>query len=201
MYGEKAFTSNTQRALRTSPCSSCCSEYIVDDWKLSFHLHRPVFVHVTWNLNLYDFIFQVLRLIGVKACILKPQTFVLWTPHKEHTESAICKDHLAPCRFKCWTNQISIGISQPLAQVQCLYNVEIPRVSLANVGLKWDFRTDRHSTNLKARYKRFINCCLAGPLPVPASAWHHDCQWALALACWGMQLLRVSFALLSVVTA
>ena len=41
-------------------------------------------------------------LIGVKACILKLQTFVLWTPHKEHTESANCAirlEHLAPCRF------------------------------------------------------------------------------------------------------
>ncbi len=52
-----------------------------------------------------------------------------------------------------------------------------------------------HST--KAHYIRFINCCLAGPLPVPASAWHYD--WALALACWGMQLRRVSFARLTVV--
>jgi hypothetical protein len=33
-----------------------------------------------------------------------------------------------------------------------------------------------HST--KAHYIRFINCCLAAPLPVPASARHHD--WALA---------------------
>ncbi len=58
-----------------------------------------------------------------------------------------CKDHLAPCRFKCWTNQISIGISQPLAQLQRRYNVEIPRVSLHVVRLKWDFRTDRYSIN------------------------------------------------------
>jgi hypothetical protein len=33
VYGEKAFTMNTQRALQTSPCSSCCSDSIVDDWK------------------------------------------------------------------------------------------------------------------------------------------------------------------------
>jgi hypothetical protein len=52
-----------------------------------------------------------------------------------------------------------------------------------------------HST--KAHNIRFIKCCLAAPLPVPASAQHHN--WALALACWGMQLLRVSFALLAVV--
>jgi hypothetical protein len=52
-----------------------------------------------------------------------------------------------------------------------------------------------HST--KAHYIMFINCCLTGPLPVPASARHHD--WAFALACWGMQLLRVSFERLSVV--
>ncbi len=32
-----------------------------------------------------------------------------------------------------------------------------------------------HST--KAHYIRFINCCLAGPLPVPASVLHHD--WAV----------------------
>jgi hypothetical protein len=86
---------------------------------------------------------DVRGLIGVKECILKPRSFVLWTPRKEHTESAIRKDHLAPCRFKCWTNQISIGISQPLAQLQCRYNVEIPRVSLPNDRAKWDFRTDR----------------------------------------------------------
>ncbi len=86
-------------------------------------------------------------LIGVKACILKPRTFVSWTPHKEHTESAIRKDHLAPCRFKCWTNLYSIGISQPLAQLQCHYNVEIPRVSLHLARLKWDFRTDRCNGN------------------------------------------------------
>jgi hypothetical protein len=110
------------------------------------------FKQVTRNLNLFNFNSQVLRcqgvdtnLIGVKECILKPRSFVLWTPRKEHTESAIRKDHLAPCRFKCWTNQISIGISQPLAQLQCRYNVEIPRVSLPNDhdGAKWDFRTDR----------------------------------------------------------
>jgi hypothetical protein len=80
---------------------------------------------------------------GAKSWDLKPRTYVLWTPHKEHTESAICKDHLAPCRFKCWTNQISMGISQPPAQLQRRYNVEIPRVSLHVGRLKWDFRTDR----------------------------------------------------------
>ncbi len=80
---------------------------------------------------------------GAKSWDLKPRTFVLWTPHKEHTESAIRKYHLAPCRFKCWTNQISIGISQPLAQLKRRYNVEIPRVSLPDDRLKWDFRTDR----------------------------------------------------------
>jgi hypothetical protein len=53
-----------------------------------------------------------------------------------------------------------------------------------------------HST--KAHYIRFINCCLAAPLPVPASAIHHN-NWALALACCGMQLRRVSFARLAVV--
>jgi hypothetical protein len=45
---------------------------------------------------LFYFIFQVLRcqgLIGVNACIFKPSTFVLWTPHKEHTESAIRLNH------------------------------------------------------------------------------------------------------------
>ncbi len=81
---------------------------------------------------------------GAKSWDLKLRTYALWTPHKEHTESAIRKDNLAPCRFKCWTNQISIGISQPLAQLQRRYNVEIPRVSLQVGGLKWDFRTDIH---------------------------------------------------------
>jgi hypothetical protein len=98
---------------------------------------------------------DVRGLIGVKECILKPRTFVLWTPHKEHTESAIRKDHLAPCRFKCWTNQISIGISQPLAQLQCRYNVEIPRVSLHVAGAKWDFRTDScqyHASDMPRRH-------------------------------------------------
>ncbi len=102
VYGEKAFTSNTQRVPQTSAGSSCCSES-----KLSMCRKvcagLPVCavpeIKLTGNLNLNYFIFQVLRLIAVKACILKPQTFVLWTPHKEHTESAIRKDHLAPCRF------------------------------------------------------------------------------------------------------
>ncbi len=58
------------------------------------------------------------------------------------------KDHLAPHRFKCWTNQISIGISQPLAQLQRRYNVEIPRVSLPDDRLKWDFRTDSENWRL-----------------------------------------------------
>ncbi len=38
-------------------------------------------------------------LIRVKECILKPQTFVLWTPRKEHTKSNFRLEHLAPCRF------------------------------------------------------------------------------------------------------
>ncbi len=36
---------------------------------------------------------------GVKACTLKPRTVALWTPHKEHTESANRWKHLAPSRF------------------------------------------------------------------------------------------------------
>ncbi len=85
-------------------------------------------------------------LIGAKEfeCILKPWTFALWTPHKEHTESAIRNDHLSPCRFKCWTNLYSIGIRQPLAQLQCRYNIEMSRVSLLHARAKWDFRTDRN---------------------------------------------------------
>ncbi len=79
---------------------------------------------------------------GAKSWDLKLRTYALWTPHRKHTESAICKDQLAPCRSKSWTNQISIGISQPLAQLQRCYNVEIPRVSLPDSGAKWDFRTD-----------------------------------------------------------
>ncbi len=100
----------------------------------------------TGDSSLFNFKSQVLRcqglIGGVKERILKPRTFVLWTPRKEHTESAIHKDHLAPSRFKCWMNQILIGISQPLAQLKRHYNVEIPRVSLPDDRLKWDFRTD-----------------------------------------------------------
>jgi hypothetical protein len=70
----------------------------------------------------------------------------LWTvtPQKEHTESEFRIEHLAPCRFNSGTNLYSIGIRQPLAQLQCRYNVEIPSVSLRlpNDRLKWDFRTD-----------------------------------------------------------
>ncbi len=80
---------------------------------------------------------------GAKSWDLKLRTYALWTPHKEHTKSVIRKDRLAPCRFNCWMNQISIGISQPLAQLQRLYNVEIPLVSLHVGQAKWDFRTDR----------------------------------------------------------
>ena len=55
-----------------------------------------------------------------------------------------------------------------------------------------------HIFNQSTLSWRFINC-LAGPLPVPASALHHWHDWALALACWGMQLRRVSFERHSVV--
>ncbi len=85
-------------------------------------------------------------LIGIKCTYFKPLTFALWSPHKEHTESAICKEHLAPCRFKCWTNLYSIGSSQPLAQLQSRNNIEILRVSLHVRTLKWDFRTDSHDS-------------------------------------------------------
>jgi hypothetical protein len=53
---------------------------------------------VTFFEEISIYLFLILKsldargLIGVKACILKPWTFVLWTPHKEHTESAIRKD-------------------------------------------------------------------------------------------------------------
>ncbi len=49
----------------------------------------------------------------------------------------------------------SIGIRQPLAQLQCRYNVEIPRVSLPNDRAKWlgdrhgDFRTDSESDSTR----------------------------------------------------
>ncbi len=89
---------------------------------------------------------------GAKSWDLKLWTYALWTSHKEHTKSAIRKAHLAPCRFNCWTNQISIGISQPLAQLQRRYNVEIPRVSLPNVRAKWDFTTDSMKTCILLAY-------------------------------------------------
>ncbi len=54
-----------------------------------------------------------------------------------------------------------------------------------------------NTNSTKAHYIRFINCCVAAPLPVPASARHHN--WAFVLACWGMQLWPVSFARLAVV--
>ncbi len=57
VYGEKAFTSNTQRALQTSPCSSCCSESIVNDWKWFFHRRRPVSVEMTRNSKFILFYF------------------------------------------------------------------------------------------------------------------------------------------------
>ncbi len=107
-----------------------------------------------------------------KSWDLKLRTYALWTPHKEHTKSAISKDHLAPCRFNYWTNQISIGISQPLAQLQCRYNVEIPRVSLPNDRAKWDFRTDR------IRYQK--NCwILSIPIwnPVHLVHWQDSTRW------------------------
>ncbi len=97
---------------------------------------------------------------GAKSWDLNFRTYALWTPHKEHTKSAIRKNHLAPCRFKCWTNQISIGISQPLAQLQCRYNVEIPRVSLNVAGAKWDFRTD----SVKQKWKKICSHTLVASL-------------------------------------
>ncbi len=112
--------------------------------------------------------------------------YFAYSTHRKilHTESAIHKDHLAPCRFKCWTNQISIGISQPLAQLQCSYNVEIPRVSLPNDRAKWDFRTDSQDVS--------VLCLLALIIPIHPSInfniinklwvnihlkyWHNTCQ-------------------------
>jgi hypothetical protein len=88
-----------------------------------------------------------LVLIGVKECILKPRTFFLWSPHKEHSSTHwVCNsnEHLVPCIFKCWTNLYSISISQPLAHLQRRYTVEIPRVSLPDAGAKWDFRVRTH---------------------------------------------------------
>ncbi len=134
VYGKKAFNSNTQRVLQTSAGSSCYSEITCRrkmfsvDWKWSKWLEIKIY------LILIPKSLDARGLIGVKERILKQLppswTFVLWTPHKEHTESATRKDHLAPCRFKCWTNLYSIGISQPLAHLQRSYNVEIPCVSL-----------------------------------------------------------------------
>ncbi len=37
---------------------------------------------------------------------------------------------------------------------------------------RWFMPWNTHST--KAHCIRFSHCCLAAPLPVPASAWHHD---------------------------
>ncbi len=59
---------------------------------------------VTGNLNLFYFISQILRCQGVDRCILRPQTFVLWTPHKEDTASEFRIERLAPCRFNPRTN-------------------------------------------------------------------------------------------------
>ena len=53
VYGEKAFTSNTQRALQTSAASSCCSESKL----LMTGKNRSV--EVTGNLNLFNFNSQV----------------------------------------------------------------------------------------------------------------------------------------------
>ena len=117
VYGEKAFTYNTQRALQTS------ADAVLLNQNLSMWQARQSAGKLAplGNLNLFDFNSQVPGLIGVNACILKPRTFVLWTPHKEHTESAIRWKHLAPCRFKCWTNLYSICISQPLKQLTSRY--------------------------------------------------------------------------------
>ncbi len=61
VYGEKEFTSNTQRALQTSACSSCEVECLL--------CGIPKRVKLTANLYLFYFIFQVLRCQG---CIFKP---------------------------------------------------------------------------------------------------------------------------------
>ncbi len=101
---------------------------------------------------------------GAKSWDLKLRTYALWTPHKEYTKSGIRKDNLSPCRFICWTNQISIGISQPLTQLQRHYNVEIPRVSLPNDRAKWDFRTDRYVTS-------YVTSCMI--LCMISYIWYH----------------------------
>ncbi len=120
---------------------------------------------MTGKLNLFFFISQVLRCQGVdrgKRMYFKASNLCLVST-TEHTESEFREEHLAPCRFNSRTNLYSIGIRQPLAQLQCRYNVEIPRVSLPDDRLKWDFRTDRITytawktkTNLKMCHRAVV---------------------------------------------
>jgi hypothetical protein len=197
VYGEKAFTSNTQRALQTSACSSCCSESKLSMCRkvcAALQVCAVPEIKLTGNLNVFDFKFM--GLTGVKACILKPQIFFLWIPHKEHTESANRLEHLAPCRFKFWTNLYSIGIRQPLAQLTSCYKGEISRVSLHVGRLKWDFRTDSPGQSIEQNHTKALSGLFT------AAAWQHPClhAWALArVACWGIQLLLVSFTRLAAI--
>ena len=46
----------------------------------------------------------------------------------------------------------------------------------------------QHMCWTNAHYIRFIDCCLAAPLPVPASARHHDCAGLLGDAAAAGQL-------------
>ncbi len=153
VYGEKEFTSNTERALQT------CAAVVVlnQNLQLLFWIkivNVPEFLRCGAGIQAdlkFKFIrFYFPRCQGIDSGIrmyFKPSDLFLWSPQKEHsavqhTESAIHKEHLAPCRFKCWTNLYSIGTSQPLTQLQSRYNVEIRRVSLPNDQEKWDFRMD-----------------------------------------------------------
>jgi hypothetical protein len=66
VYGEKAFTSNTQRALQTSPTAAADLNQIVDDRTGNLK-----------SINLFPKSLDARGMIGVKECILKPRTFVL----------------------------------------------------------------------------------------------------------------------------
>ena len=72
---------------------------------------------------------------GAKTWVLKNRTFDLSTLLYEHAKSAVRLAFKTPCLLNLQTNQISIGISRPLASLTSRYQGKMSRVSLTNVAI------------------------------------------------------------------
>ncbi len=73
---------------------------------------------------------------GVNTWVLKPLNFALSTLLCKRTKAAYWEALLTPRVVNLRTNQISIGISQPLESLITRYEGEMSRVSLLHAGAK-----------------------------------------------------------------